>query len=123
MTTDSAREAALQARLEATGAAPPPMENGELLFEAPWEARAFGMAHQLCDAGLFDWNQFRDALIDEIGRHDRAAAAGTATGEYRYYLHWLAALERTLIAAGIADAATLAALRETLAARPHGHDH
>ena len=27
-----------------------PLENGEVVFEAPWEARVFGLAHALCDA-------------------------------------------------------------------------
>lgn len=117
MSTD---ETVLQERLAAAGAAAPPMENGELLFEAPWEARAFGMAHRLCDAGCFSWDAFRDHLIAEIARWD--AGHGPDEG-YAYYQHWLTALERTLADAGLADAADLAARSAALAARPHGHDH
>ena len=32
-----------------------PRKNGELVFEAPWEARAFGLAVALSEAGQFPW--------------------------------------------------------------------
>ena len=32
--------------------AAPPRDNGELVFEAPWESRAFGVAVALHDAGV-----------------------------------------------------------------------
>ena len=44
------------------GPAAPPAANGELVFEAPWQARLFGMAWSLCDAGLFEWDEFRAKL-------------------------------------------------------------
>lgn len=196
---EDAREVLLQARLAATASIAPPMENGELLFEAPWEARAFGMAHRLCDAGLFEWDAFRDELIAVIATWDRAhpeagnedqghegpgAAAHDAPADdtrrdgarrdgashpasdrfpdpppvhasdrttdrttdrtadrttdrtvdrtadqasehapYRYYEHWLLALERTLAAHGLTSESELTARVQKLAARPHGHDH
>lgn len=126
-TPPDAQESILQARLAATGSAAPPMENGELLFEAPWEARAFGMAHRLCDAGCFSWDAFRDQLIAAIATWDRAhpqvAEASDAAPPYRYYEHWLLALERTLAENGLTSEAELAERRARLAARPHGHDH
>ena len=33
------------------GAAAPPRSNGELVFEAPWESRSFGMAVALSEPG------------------------------------------------------------------------
>lgn len=121
------QESILQARLAATGSAAPPMENGELLFEAPWEARAFGMAHRLCDAGCFSWDAFRDQLIAAIAvwdqEHPRAADDPDSAPGYRYYEHWLLALERTLAANGFASETELAQRVAELAARPHGHDH
>ena len=39
----------------------PPMANGELLFEAPWQARVFGMARALSEQGLYTWDEFRGA--------------------------------------------------------------
>ncbi|MEE4381713.1 MAG: nitrile hydratase accessory protein [Pseudomonadales bacterium] len=104
-----------------TGPAAPPTANGELLFEAPWEARVFGMAHALCDAGLFRWADFQAALIAEIARWERDGAdAGEA---YRYYERFQAALETLLDRLGPASGPQLAARATALAARPHGHDH
>lgn len=97
-----------------------PLENGELVFQAPWQARVFGMAHGLCDAGLFDWDDFRDHLIAEIARWEAEASPGEA---YHYYERFQAALETLLAERGQAPAEALQARATTLAARPHGHDH
>ena len=63
------------ARLQLGAEVAPPTENGELVFEAPWEARVFALAHHLCDAGLYNWDDFRDALIAEIAQWDAAEVA------------------------------------------------
>ncbi len=98
----------------------PPALNGELVFEAPWEARIFGMAHRLCDAGLFTWDDFREALIAEIGRWERLHPEGSP---YAYFERFQAALESLLAARRVASDSELQARAEALAARPHGHDH
>jgi nitrile hydratase accessory protein len=116
----SAPDDSLQVRLDLPGAAAPPMENGELVFEAPWQARVFGMAHRLCDAGCYSWDEFRERLIDEIARWEAAAPTGAP---YAYYERFLAALETLLADKEIASAEVLASLRATLAARPQDHDH
>ena len=72
------------------GSAALPRRNGELVFEAPWQGRAFGMAVALHDQGAFDWEEFRKALITEI------AAAEARSGPFEYYEAWLAALEDVL---------------------------
>ena len=66
-----------------------PRKNGELVFAAPWEGRAFGLAVVLSEKGAYEWNDFRTSLVDEIGRADGP-----------YYESWLAALERLLLARG-----------------------
>ena len=102
------------------GALAPPMENGELLFESPWQGRVFGMARALCEHGYFDWDEFRDALIDEIGAWD----AGDHHGEtYHYYDHFLAALNTIVAAKGLLPEDAIAARDEEITNRPHGHDH
>jgi nitrile hydratase accessory protein len=73
------------------GGAPLPRKNGELVFEAPWEGRAFGLAVLLNQLGHYDWNAFRDNLISEIG-DDRA-----------YYESWLSALEALVVERGLID--------------------
>ena len=67
------------ARLQLGAEVAPPTENGELVFEAPWEARVFALAHHLCDAGLYSWDDFREALIAEIAQWDAAHRREKAT--------------------------------------------
>ena len=100
--------------------AAPPRANGELVFEEPWESRAFGIAVALHDAGVVDFEAFRARLIAEIG-----AWEGSHPPEddgYRYYERWLAALERTLLSERIVDRAALEAAREAIA-HDWQHDH
>ena len=52
-----------------------PRKNGELVFEAPWEGRVFGMAVALSDDEVYAWDAFRDRLVGEI------AAAEAARGQ------------------------------------------
>ena len=108
------------ARLQLVAEAAPPSENGELVFEAPWEARVFALAHHLCDAGHYSWDDFRDALIAEIAQWDAAHPAGEG---YVYYERFQAALEALLVNRGLFAAGALEAETAKLAARPHGHDH
>ena len=98
----------------------PPSANGELLFAAPWEARAFGMAVSLCRAGYFTWDEFQAELIAAIARWEATAGEDD---DYPYYRCWLQALEVLSERKGLAAAEPLAARVEALAARPHGHDH
>lgn len=92
--------------------AAPPRSNGELVFEEPWESRAFGVAVALHDAGLIDFEAFRSRLIEEIGAWE--AAHGPSAQGYRYYERWLAALERTLLDAGLVDAEHVGTARTAL---------
>jgi nitrile hydratase accessory protein len=83
------------------GATTVPRRNGELVFEAPWQGRVFGMAVALSEQGLFPWEEFRQALIAEV------AAAEARGGGFRYYDAWLAAFERVLTARGAVSTAEL----------------
>lgn len=108
--------------LDAAGPAAPPRDNGELVFAAPWESQAFGLALALTEAGQIGWEDFRRCLIAEIGRWE----AGHPDGEeWSYYRCWLAALERVVGDRGLAGAGDLWARAQQLAARPpdHGHRH
>lgn len=101
------------------GALAPPMSNGEVVFEAPWQGRVFGMARALAVAGHYDWDEFRARLIEELaGWERRADGAG-----FDYYDHFLRAFERLLSDKGLLTAQTLAGRCEAFGARPHGHDH
>ena len=73
-----------------------PRQNGELVFEAPWQGRAFGLGVALCDRGTWSWSEFQGGLIETIG-----SGTGRET-DRSYYEHWLAALERLLVDKGLA---------------------
>ena len=106
--------------LTLTEALAPPMANGEVLFEAPWQGRAFGMARTLAEAGVFTWDEFRAHLIRVIGDWDRQAENADP---YEYYHHFLAALEAVLAEKGTLDAGSLGERVAAFAERPHDHDH
>ena len=67
-----------------------PRKNGELVFQAPWQGRAFGLAVVLNEKGTYPWDEFRAGLVDEI-----------AKGGPEYYESWLAALESLLLSRGV----------------------
>lgn len=112
--------AALAAVLDVDGPAAPPRSNGELVFSAPWESRAFGLAMALHDAGAFEWDDFRVQLMAAIGEWEREHASDEC---WSYYRCWQTALERVLAATGVVGAAELEARAVALAERPAGHDH
>jgi nitrile hydratase accessory protein len=95
----------------------PPMVNGELQFDAPWQGRIFGMARSLCEAGLYTWDEFRERLIAQL---DGVVTTGE---DFAYYDHFQQALEQLLASKGVVANELLAARTEAFAKRPHGHDH
>jgi len=106
--------------LDAEGAAAPPRRNGELVFNAAWESRLFGLTLSLHRAGLFEWEEFRRRLIEEIAAWERHPEP---RGEWSYYERWQAAFENLLAAKGLCSAEELQQRAAAFAARPAGHDH
>ncbi len=78
-----------------------PRKNGELVFEAPWEGRAFGMAVALNENGEYDWDEFQSRLAAEIADAERSNASST------YYERWLTSLEKLLLDKGMLEAKEL----------------
>jgi nitrile hydratase accessory protein len=78
-----------------------PRQNGELVFEAPWEGRAFGIAVALNEQAVYPWRSFRDALVERIAADEAADKPST------YYERWLASLETLLLQQGIVTKAEL----------------
>lgn len=72
-----------------------PRQNGELQFAAPWEARAFGIAVALNEAGAYAWRDFSAGLAAET------AAAEQAEASTSYYERWLATLAKLALAKGL----------------------
>jgi nitrile hydratase beta subunit-like protein len=74
------------------GPAAPPRRNGELVFEAPWQSRVFGLAAAVVDT-CFDGDRepFRRRLIDIIA----------AEPDRPYWDSWAAALESLVVESGL----------------------
>ena len=106
--------------LALAGAEAPPRRNGELVFEAPWESRLFGMTLAVCQAGRFQWEEFRALLCEEIQAWE---ATGAAKESFRYYARWQRAFERLMVEKGLCTTIELETCARTLASRPSGHDH
>ena len=74
------------------GVAALPRDNGELVFAAPWEARAFAVAVALVEHEQLPWDAFRLRLVEAIA----------AAPERPYYESWAAALEDLIFGLGLA---------------------
>jgi nitrile hydratase accessory protein len=110
----------LPADLPITGPTAPPRSNGEMVFDAPWESRLFGVTMALVDADRFSWTEFQRRLIAAVGHWEADHPDGEG---YRYYERWAEALESLLDDLGIVATETTDARVHALAARPAGHDH
>lgn len=97
----------------------PPMANGEVVFEAPWQSRVFGLARVLCEAGHYTWDEFRERLIANIADWE-SKHSGEA---YPYFDCFLGALTDVLASTGLCEADVLEVREAEFKARPHGHDH
>jgi nitrile hydratase accessory protein len=95
------------------GAISPPRDNGEIVFAAPWERRAFGLTVALCRSGTCDWESFRGRLIARIAEDEGG----------NFWASWAAALEDVLQWAEALDRRELDSLHRAYLGRPPGHDH
>ena len=94
-----------------------PRQNGELVFAAPWEARAFGIAVVLNEAGVYPWRDFSQGLAAET------AAAEQHGVPISYYERWLETLATLAIARGLVTPEELEARIAEYAAGIHDeHD-
>ncbi|MEZ5411184.1 MAG: hypothetical protein R2761_24350 [Acidimicrobiales bacterium] len=124
--------------------AAPPRANGELVFTASWQSRLFATTMRLWEQERFEWDTFRDRLIEEIAAHeaelgfdrDHPADGGMAGGRepqeptgdqsgdgggYDYWGCWLRALEGVLTELQLVTAPELDSAGEAIAARPPDH--
>jgi nitrile hydratase accessory protein len=80
-----------------------PRDNGELVFSAPWEGRAFALAVALVERRELPWDSFRQRLMDAIADDpDRP-----------YYESWAVALEAFIVSLGLTTAEELGAATPT----------
>ena len=92
---DDRRGAAVKADLfDVEGAAAPPRRNGELVFEAPWQSRVFGLCAAIVETCFNgDREPFRQHLI----------AAIAAEPDRPYWDSWTVALQQLVLDAGLVD--------------------
>jgi nitrile hydratase accessory protein len=98
-----------------------PRDEGGPVFAEPWQAQAFALAVKLSEAGHFTWKERAAALADEL---KAAEARGEPDDGSHYYEHWLATLERLVMAKGLADEHALSERKDAWADAyrhtPHG---
>ena len=91
------------------------------VFAEPWQAQAFALAVKLSEQGHFSWKEWAETLGEELRS---ASNRGEPDDGSHYYEHWLAALERLVVAKGLADRAALEMRKEAWAdayrRTPHG---
>ena len=68
-----------------------PRDNGELVFDAPWQGRVLAMALAVVDERGLDWDDFRRRLI----------AAVEADPDRPYYESWAVALTDLVVDVGV----------------------
>lgn len=100
-----------------------PRSNGELVFDAPWQGRLFGLVVHLCQAGAFEWDEFKTHLIAAI----EDSGVGETCDPAVYYRQFADAFCRLSREKGFfADAefeGRAAAEAQRLAHSDHDHDH
>jgi nitrile hydratase accessory protein len=108
-----------------------PRSNGELIFDAPWQGRLFGLVVHLSKSGVFTWDEFKAHLIAVIGAGGEDDVCDPAV----YYRQFGEAFCRLAEEKGFFDAPALderTAVEALLLDHgdhdhdhdhPHGHDH
>ena len=103
------------------GMPPLPLDAEGPVFKEPWEAQAFAIVLTLYQREHFTWPEWVEALSGEIKSAEHGGAPGAGP---TYYQHWLAALEKLLVAKDLARQAELHARKAELEANPPDrHDH
>lgn len=81
----------MSADVDLDGPAAPPRRNGELVFDAPWQGRAFGLCVAILEKEGLGWEAFRRHLVRELD----------AEPEGEYYDAFGRALDRFLEELGL----------------------
>lgn len=92
---------------EALAGTPIEVAEGGPTFEAPWQARAFGVAVALCEREEFDLGTFQARFAERIDDLDPESMQDDV--EATYYEQWLDCLEEVLLEAGVVEESELAA--------------
>jgi nitrile hydratase accessory protein len=79
---------------EMSGAVAYPRKNGEPVFDAPWQSRAFGMVVRLHRSGVYPWDDFKKLLIEEVSKQPCKESPPDSS---EYYQQWVDAFWRLLV--------------------------
>ncbi len=77
--------------VDTAGPAAPPRSNGELVFEAEWQGRAFGMCVAILEREGLGWDAFRRHLVAAIDAQPNAG----------YYDQFVVALDALIAERGL----------------------
>lgn len=80
--------------------APLPRDNGELVFEEPWQGRALGMTVVALERLGMRWPDFRRHLVSAIAARPASLDESRASA---YYAAWLDALDAFLAEHGLSE--------------------
>lgn len=98
-----------------------PRDDNGPVFREPWQAQAFALAVRLSSQGHFAWTEWAAALAAELAA---AVERGEPDDGSEYYHHWVAALEKLVVARGLTGEPELYERKEAWADAyrhtPHG---
>ncbi|SEU19985.1 nitrile hydratase accessory protein [Variovorax sp. OV084] len=74
----------------------PPRSQGKLFFAEAWQRQLFGLTLAVAKRGHFDWEDFRQHLIESIGDWERLDCAAQPPWDYyeRFFRALLQVLEQ-----------------------------
>lgn len=92
-----------------------PKDEGGIIFNAPWEGRAFALVVNLHKAGTFEWEDWVKTFSDEIAKVETGSGP-----QQSYYECWVAALQKILVKNDVMTDPEFASFQaETVADWPH----
>jgi nitrile hydratase accessory protein len=97
----------------------PLLEDANIPFAEPWEARAFAMVVQMSQAGHFTWGEWVECFAQEVAAATEDECRGAVPPGY--YQQWLRAAEKLMIAKGVVTSDQLKAKKFALAAAGPAH--
>lgn len=83
------------------------------VFAEPWQAEAFAITVALHERGLFNWNQWAEALSTQV----------KAPGGDDYFAAWLTALESLLVSLNVTTTSDIDSLTEAWQRAAHATPH
>jgi nitrile hydratase accessory protein len=97
----------------------PRLEDANVRFAEPWEARAFAMVMKMAQDGYFTWTEWVDCFAQEVAAATAEECRGGAPPGY--YQQWLQAAEKLMVSKGVVTDDQLKARKFALAAAGPAH--